>query len=188
MTRRLGLFGGTFDPPHVGHVRVLETARATGWFDELVVTVAGDPWQKSANRTLQPAAWRFALATAAFGEMAGVTVSDRELRRGGPTFTVDTVRELVARGDEVTLIVGEDAAEGLDTWHEAEELARLVRVAVVPRGGRRVSVPKPWRVRRLEMEPVDLSSTTLRDQGLREPSAREFLPAALVPLLAQSPR
>jgi len=97
MTRpRIGLFGGTFDPPHLGHLAALRAAAATNRYDEIVVTVAGDPYQKSDTRTIRDAEERLALARAAFAEVPLVTVSDLEVRRTGPSYTIDTVRELLA--------------------------------------------------------------------------------------------
>jgi nicotinate-nucleotide adenylyltransferase len=160
VANRLGLFGGTFDPPHRGHEAVLRAAWATGWFDSLLVTVAGEPWQK-ADTLETPAARRLAWAAAAFGELPGVTVSDRELRRRGPTYTATTVAEL---GDdlEVSLLVGVDTANRLETWHDAEYLRQRVDLVVVPRDGAACTLGSSWRIRHLDMEPVDLSSTQLR--------------------------
>jgi nicotinate-nucleotide adenylyltransferase len=102
--RRLGLFGGTFDPPHFGHVAALDAAARCGRFDQLLVTVAGDPYLKNAD--VRPAAVRLAMAHAAFDHLALVEVSDLEIRRLGPSYTVDTVRELLEGVDAVDLIVG----------------------------------------------------------------------------------
>jgi len=103
--RRIGLFGGTFDPPHFGHVAALEAAAATGLFDLIEVTVAGDPYVKSAENDVRSADVRLAMAKAAFDDLDLVQVSDLEIVRTGPSYTIDTVRELLKGADDVDLIV-----------------------------------------------------------------------------------
>jgi nicotinate-nucleotide adenylyltransferase len=83
--QRCGLFGGTFDPPHFGHVAALRAAAASSRFDRIEVTVAGDPYEKSASGAVRSTAIRLAMARAAFGELDLVVVSDREIRRDGPS-------------------------------------------------------------------------------------------------------
>ena len=133
--RRIGLFGGTFDPPHFGHVAALEAAVASGRYDLIEVTVAGDPYRKRLEGDVDSAGVRLAMARAAFCDLDLVEVSDREIRRDGPSYTIDTVRELLGECDAVDLIVGADLAEQLNGWHEADALRTLVRVGVVPRPG-----------------------------------------------------
>ncbi|HEY5010669.1 MAG TPA: adenylyltransferase/cytidyltransferase family protein, partial [Acidimicrobiales bacterium] len=115
--RRIGLFGGTFDPPHFGHVAALEAAAASGRFDLIEVTVAGDPYHKRLVGDVDSANVRLAMARAAFSDLDLVEVSDREIRRDGPSYTIDTVRELLRECDAVDLIVGADLAEQLNSWH-----------------------------------------------------------------------
>jgi nicotinate-nucleotide adenylyltransferase len=177
---RLGLFGGTFDPPHLGHVAALRAAWRTGSFDQILVTVAGQPYTKAGTRAVSPAAMRLAMAHAAFDELDGVTVSDREIRRGGATYTIDTVRELCAEGFAVTLLVGADAAATLAQWRDARELATLVNVGVFPRVGAAVTLSSPWRTAEIAMDPVDLSSTWIREHD--DAAIAGLLPAGVVPL------
>ena len=87
---RIGLFGGAFDPPHVAHVALVRAAMEQLGLNQLHVLPTGDAWHKS--RTLSAATHRLAMARLAFGEIPGVVVDDRELRRAGPTYTVDTLR------------------------------------------------------------------------------------------------
>lgn len=181
-SRRVGLFGGTFNPPHRGHVAVLHAAAQMGRFDLLEVTVAGDPYQKRDRGDLLPAALRYAMAVAAFSHLPLVEVSDRELAREGPTYTIDTVRELLAAGDVVDLIVGADLVAQLDTWHEAGELARLVRVGVVPRPGGAGSLSSAWQAYEIPMDPVDLSSTFIRDLSPDAPDLADYVPDEVIPL------
>jgi nicotinate-nucleotide adenylyltransferase len=157
-----GLFGGTFDPPHNGHVAALRAAWASGRYRMIEVVVSNEPYQKLGDRTVTNAQRRLAMAHAAFDALDGVIISDRELQRGGPSFTIDTVREI--NDPTLELIVGQDAAAGLPTWRDADVLATLVTVAIVPRSGAPAWPSKPWRCVGLEMASVDLSSTSIRQQ------------------------
>ena len=180
--RRCGLFGGTFDPPHYGHVAALRAAAATSRFDRIEVTVAGDPYLKSVGGTVRPAALRLAMARAAFEDLDLVVVSDREIRRDGPSFTIDTVRELLDEVDQVDLIVGADLSAQLDRWHDAETLRTLVRVGVVPRPGALTVMPARWDSYEIPMEPVDLSSSFIRDIEPTKEHLKDFLPELVIPL------
>ncbi len=180
--RRLGLFGGTFDPPHRGHVAALLAAAATKRFDVIEVTVAGAPYQKRLSGSVLPAAARLEMARAAFSDLPLVVVSDREIRREGPSYTIDTVRELLKEYDEVDLIIGADLAGQLDAWHEADLLRDLVSVGVVPRPGGEPVLPAGWQSYVIDMEPVDLSSTYIREIPPAGESLEEYLPEKVVPL------
>ena len=184
--RRLGLFGGTFDPPHRGHVAALGAAARTGRFDCIEVTVAGDPYQKSFHGGVRSAQVRLAMARAAFSNLDLVVVSDRELLRTGPSYTLDTVRELLQVANEVDLLVGADLAAQIDSWHGAEELRSLVRVGVVPRPGGSSRVANGWDYYEIPMEPVDLSSTFIRDSSMDLEELAKFLPEAVIPLFMGS--
>jgi nicotinate-nucleotide adenylyltransferase len=180
--RRIGLFGGTFDPPHFGHVAALAAAAASGRYDLIEVTVAGDPYVKRLEGSVHDASVRLAMARAAFGDLVLVEVSDREIRRAGPSYTIDTVRELLDDADAVDLIVGADLAEQLDSWHEAEELRTLVRVGVVPRPGAKSVVPDGWVSYEIPMDPVDLSSSFVRELDPTSTNLREYIPEKVIPL------
>ena len=180
--RRLGLFGGTFDPPHFGHVAALKAAAQTGRFDVIEVTVAGDPYQKSASGHVHPTQLRLAMARAAFGGLDLVRVSDREIRREGPSYTIDTVRELQKEVESVDLIVGADLVEHMDSWRDASVLRTLVRVGVVPRPGGSSIVPWGWDAYEIAMDPVDLSSTFIREIPEGPENLRDYAPAAVVAL------
>ncbi len=179
--RCCGLFGGTFDPPHLGHVAALRAAALTSRFDRIEVTVAGDPYLKSAVG-VAPAALRLAMARVAFADLDLVVVSDREIVREGPSYTVDTVRELLNETDEVDLIVGADLLAQLSRWHEAEALAAMARVGVVPRPGEVTVVPAGWRTYEIPMDPVDLSSSFIRSTTPSSGELRKFLPELVIPL------
>jgi nicotinate-nucleotide adenylyltransferase len=179
--RTRGLFGGTFDPPHAGHVAAVRAALDDLGLDELVVTVAADPWLKGAPPSA-PGWARLEMAEAAFSSIDRVLVSDLELRRGGPTYTIDTVEALLAEspGDRLVVVVGADAAASLGAWHRSGDLAALVEIAVVPRSGAVVRVPEEFYVRTVRMVPVDLSSTSVRAALERGEDPKGLLPEAVV--------
>ena len=180
--RRIGLFGGTFDPPHFGHVAALRAAAQTNRYDLIEVTVAGDPYQKSARSVILPAAQRLEMARAAFDRLDLVEVSEREIIREGPSYTLDTVRELLLEADEVDLLVGADLAAAIATWHGAPTLRTLVKVGIVPRPGGAWEVPEGWHSFEIPMDPVDLSSSFIRKMPRTLENLRKFIPEAVIPL------
>src|SRR5690242_4710235 len=91
--RRIGLFGGTFDPPHIGHLVTAIDVRAALGLEVVLMVVANEPWQKVGSRAISPASVRVDMVRAAVGDEPGIEVSDIEVRRGGPSYTVDTVEE-----------------------------------------------------------------------------------------------
>ena len=132
--RRVGMFGGAFDPPHRAHVALARAAIAQLGLDRLSIFPTGDAWHK--ERTLSPAAHRLAMARLAFAGVAGADVDDRELRRSGPTYSVDTLRELQAEhpGARLHLLMGEDQAAGFTRWHAWQDIAALAVLCVAGRG------------------------------------------------------
>jgi nicotinate-nucleotide adenylyltransferase len=167
---RLGILGGTFDPPHVGHVAAATAARRQLGLDRVLFVVANDPWQKSPVRDVSPAEDRFALVVAAVEGVQGAQASRIELDRGGPSYTIDTVEALVAEASaegreppELFLIVGADVPDTLATWHRPEDLARLVTLVVVARPG--VEPPdrvEGWRAEIVPGTSADVSSSEVR--------------------------
>lgn len=180
---RIGLFGGTFDPPHLGHLAALRAALATNRYDEIVVTVAGDPYLKTDARDIRDGETRLALARAAFAEVPLVTVSDLEVRRTGPSYTIDTVRDLLVGARTVDVLVGADIAMSLAKWHEADQLRDLVKVGIFPRPGSPVVFPEGFVCYEIAMAPVDLSSTEVRARLGNEGSISGAVPPAIVPML-----
>ena len=177
----VGLFGGTFDPPHRGHSEVLRAAVRSGRYRHVVVTVTAQTAEKADRRGGATGEQRVAMVRAAWGDWPGVVIDDREVRRGGTTYTIDTVRDLLAEGESpLELIVGADVANSFDRWARADELSSLVSVAVVPRAGTPVSLPAPWRWHVLDMPEIDLSSTQLR--GATDAEALAMLDDQVIPL------
>jgi nicotinate-nucleotide adenylyltransferase len=162
--RRFGVFGGTFDPIHMGHVEVAEAVRDALDLECVLVVVANEPWQKQ-DRPVTPAEDRYAMVSAALSDRPGLEPSRIELDRGGPSYTIDTVRQLHHDdpGAELIVVVGADVAAALDTWKEHEVLREMVTLAVVDRPGAATADPPPgWRYTRVPVAPMPVSSTALR--------------------------
>lgn len=161
--RRIGVFGGTFDPPHVAHVILAASAVHQLLLDELLITVAGVPWQKVGSRPITEAAHRLAMAQAAFAGVDRVEVSDIELRRQGNSYTVDTLAELKGADIDLFLLLGSDTAAGLDTWERYEEIAEMATIAIFPRRGYEDAAPPDgFEFERLDLPGLEISSTDLR--------------------------
>lgn len=163
--RRIGVLGGTFDPPHIGHLLVAVNVRFALSLDEIRLVVANHPWQKADDRAISPAVDRLAMTTAAVEGLDGVTVSAIEIERGGPSYSVDTLEEFRSREPEAELflVVGADAAGQLETWHRYEEIPSLATVVVVDRPGLTGGVPPSgWPTVHVEVPRVEISSTDLR--------------------------
>lgn len=160
-SEKIGILGGTFDPVHVGHLMDASAARHQLGLDRVLVVPARDPWQKQ-GRVIAPAEQRFEMLVAALDGAAGLEASRIELDRPGPTYTIDTVEELGAPGRELVLIMGSDVAATLDSWHRIDELRKLVTLAIVDRDDVSVPDPEGWRVVRIAVPRMQLSSTDLR--------------------------
>ncbi len=164
MTERIGVFGGTFDPIHVGHLVTAVNVRHVLDLDRVLLVVANDPWQK-ADLPVTPAADRLAMVEAAVGDVAGLEVSDVEIDHGGVSYTADTLATLRRRqpGAELFLLLGSDAAAGLATWERVEEVRDLATLVVVTRPGCDDAAPPPgWDHHYVEVPRLEVSSTDLR--------------------------
>jgi nicotinate-nucleotide adenylyltransferase len=119
------MFGGAFDPPHIAHVALAKAAVEQLGLDELRVFPTGQAWHKSG--TVASPEDRLAMARIAFGDLARTVVDDRELHRAGPTYTIDTLRELGAQypGAQLYLVMGEDQAVSLTRWRDWQAVLRL---------------------------------------------------------------
>jgi nicotinate-nucleotide adenylyltransferase len=162
---RIGIFGGTFDPIHTAHLEVAETVREALGIDRMLLVVANQPWQKQDERTLTPPEDRLAMVEAAVAGWPGLEPCRLEIDRGGPSYTIDTVRDLHRDhpGAELILVVGLDVVSGLTTWRDEPTLRHLVTLAVVGRpGAPPVSPPDGWHALTVPVAPFDVSSTELR--------------------------
>lgn len=182
--RKVGIFGGTFDPPHRAHLATARCAMRWLELDEVLFVVAGDPWQKTGT-VVAPAADRLAMTQLAVEGDPGFSASDVEVRRHGPSYTVDTLRELAAArpADELFLIVGEDAAAGLAGWRRPREILELAALAVVGRpGASRGDLPDSAVVLPGAFE---LSSTEIRRRLRLRRSVDTFVGGAVAAYIAE---
>jgi nicotinate-nucleotide adenylyltransferase len=182
---RIGIFGGTFDPPHAGHVAAARAVTAQLGLDRLLLVVANDPWQKSGQRVVSPAADRLALVEALAPEIPGAEASRLEIDRGGPSYSVDTAEEILAEAGgqpvQLYLVVGADLVPELESWHRAEDLRRLVTLAIVSRPtGPRPAVPPGWRAERVDGPQVSVSSSEIRELLAQGLSVEGMVPAAVI--------
>jgi len=184
---RLGLLGGTFDPPHAAHLRLAAVAGAALVLDEVLFVPAGNPWRKR-DHMVTPAKQRFAMTSAAVQGQDWFSVSDMEMQRPGPTYTVDTLRALREQGHElIWFILGADALEDLPRWHEPREIIRLARLAVAARPGSEIDLDHidklvPGLVAAVDWLPVDLdtaSASDIRKDVAAGRSVADRVPAAV---------
>lgn len=164
---RIGVFGGTFDPPHIGHLAIALDVHDRLRLDRTMLIVANDPWQKTALAKVTAAAVRLEMVAAAVDGLEGLEASDLEIRRGGETYTADTLEGLAAEnpGAELFLIVGSDAAAGLDTWKRHDDVRRLATTVVVDRGGRAGGrPPEGWAHTVVDVPLLEISSSDLRSR------------------------
>jgi nicotinate-nucleotide adenylyltransferase len=182
--RRLGIFGGTFDPVHIAHLQAALEAHFALALDRTLLVVAPDPWQKG-ERALAPAEVRYEMVAAALADLPGLEASRVELDRDGPTYTIDTVEVLRARHPDVDLflVVGADVASNMETWHRAPELRELVTLAVVTRHGNARVAPDGWRVEHVAMPRLDVSSTDVRERVARGRPVEVLVPGGALRVL-----
>lgn len=158
---RVALLGGSFDPVHIGHLHVAEVVLATGGYDQVLFVPAHLPSHKPG--ALATPDHRLTMLRLATSRRQGLAVSDIELRRGGVSYTVDTVRQLQRNGTlgmRPGLVIGDDLGAELDTWREAEALFGMVELLVARRTPQ--AAPLAFPHRRLANHPLPLSSSELR--------------------------
>lgn len=163
--RRIGVFGGTFDPIHVGHLVAAVNVRHALSLDRLLMVVANVPWQKADSRSITPAEDRLAMVEAAVGGVHGLEASRIEIDRGGPSFTVDTMEQVAADwpGSDLFCVIGADVAEELATWDRSERIAEVATLVVVNRpGAPERAGPPGWRTVQVVVPALEVSSTDLR--------------------------
>ncbi len=163
--QRIGVLGGTFDPPHNGHIAIALEVRHQLRLHTLLMVVANDPWQKTAMGAITPAADRLDLTRAAIEGIEGLEVCTIELDRGGESYSADTLETLkeAQPGAELFLVVGSDTAMSLDTWKRSDDVRALATTVVVDRGGRQGGRPPAgWPHRVVDVPSLEISSSDLR--------------------------
>ncbi len=190
-TRRLGVMGGTFDPIHHGHLVAASEVQAWFGLDEVVFVPTGQPWQKS-DRTVSPAEHRYLMTVIATASNPRFSVSRVDVDRRGPTYTVDTLRELHRRhpDSELFFITGADALAQIMTWHEPEDMFSLAEFVGCTRPGHSIDdvmlrdLPRD-RVRIVEIPALAISSTDCRDRVSRGEPVWYLVPDGVVQYIAK---
>jgi nicotinate-nucleotide adenylyltransferase len=184
---KLGVFGGTFDPTHNGHLAVAKEAKDRLGLNEVLFVPAGQPWLK-ADTPVSPAEHRVAMVRLAIAGIAHYSTSTMEVEREGPSYTLDTLAEIWHRlgpGDEVYFVVGWDGLSQFPRWHAPERIIRLCRLVAVPRPGAtrpdlaalEGSIPGlSRRVILLDGPQVDISASDIRERVARDISITGLVP------------
>jgi nicotinate-nucleotide adenylyltransferase len=188
---RIGVFGGAFDPPHLGHVALARAAVLQWGLDRLHIIPTGLPSHKT--RILTPAQHRLAMCTLAFEDLTGVTVDAREIDRSGPSYTVDTLESLQREQPDAQLylVLGQDQAQTLRHWHRPADLARLATIGVAVRadsaGVEGVFDPLQageFDIQRLHMPAMAHSATDIRQRLAQHQSIETLVPPSVARYIA----
>jgi nicotinate-nucleotide adenylyltransferase len=189
---KLGVLGGTFDPPHLGHLILAQEALQALGLSEVLFVPAGEPWRK-AGRELSPRADRLAMARLAVEDNPALAVSTVEVDRPGPSYTADTLAQLrdeAGSETELFFIMGADSLADFPHWHEPQRILELARLAVAERppldnGALEESLPEELaetlreRVLWLRMPLIEISASTVRERVRRGLSVRYWTPQAV---------
>ncbi len=163
---RIGLFGGTFDPPHLGHLAAALAARDQLELDLVLFVVANDPWQKiEAGIEVTSAQHRLAMVKVAVSEFGGLEADASEINRGGLTYTSTTLQEMkiLFPSSDLFLLVGGDVAAELDTWKDTGLIRDNATLVVVDRPGYLgAGPPEGWKFKRVIAETPDIAGTEIR--------------------------
>jgi nicotinate-nucleotide adenylyltransferase len=176
-SERLGIFGGTFDPPHIGHLVTAVNVRHELALDRVLLVVNNLPWQKVGQRAISAAHDRLAMVGAAVADVVGLEASRIEIDAGGMSYTADTLTALLIEESdrELFVILGADAAAGLPTWERADEVRDMATIVAVERPGVLAAPPLPgWRWVCVEVPSLEVSSTDLRAR-VREGRPLDYL-------------
>jgi nicotinate-nucleotide adenylyltransferase len=190
-SRRVGIMGGTFDPVHHGHLVAASEVQAWFGLDEVVFVPTGQPWQKSAQR-VSPGEHRYLMTVIATASNPRFSVSRVDVDRGGPTYTIDTLRDLRARRpeDEFFFITGADALAQILTWRDHGEIFELACFVGCTRPGHRLEpdilagLPAD-RLTLVEIPALAISSTDCRERVVRGEPVWYLVPDGVVQYIAK---
>lgn len=176
--RRIGVFGGAFDPPHVGHLVVAQDVIEALDLDLLLIVPSARPPHRDA---VLDAEQRLELARAVFDDDPRIEVSDVEFHRPGPSWTVDTLQEIRRRWDpdELVLVIGVDQYRSFDSWRDPEKILELAELAVMPRNGELPREDPRYPFVAAPVTRVDVSSTRVRDRLSTGRSVRYLVPGTI---------
>lgn len=178
---RLGLYGGSFDPVHLGHLLVAQAALEELKLDRLhFIPAAQSPFKPGQHPA--PAIARLRMLRLALAGQPSIEVDEQETLRSGISYSIDTVRDYTARFPDAELfwLIGADHVPSLPRWRDADQLARLAQFVVIPRpGSPPAQLPAPWRLRELQGFPLALSSSEIRGRVRDGRSVRHLVPASV---------
>ena len=183
--KRLAVFGGTFDPPHVGHLIAARAVRHACDIDRMLFMVANQPWQKE-RREMSSAEDRLAMVQAAVAGLSWCEASSLEIDRGGDSYTADTLEQLAEEMPDWDLfvVIGSDIVAHLNTWKRPDVIKRLAEMVVVERPGSvGLDLPDGWVGTRVEGKLVDISSTQLRKWIRLGRPTEDTLPAGVAEVI-----
>lgn len=181
---RIALFGGTFDPVHLGHLIIAETLREQAGLDTVVFIPAANPPHKH-HELMFDAIRRYALLQAAVAGNPGFALSDIELVRGGTSYTIDTIRDMKAgfpAGTELLFIVGRDNLYEIEQWKSPRDIVRECRILVADRSCANSRDIPQWlaeRIEQVETPLIQISSTDIRQRIREGKSIRYLVPEAV---------
>lgn len=186
MSRQIGVFGGTFDPIHCGHLAAAKAAAQALELDLVVFVPAGDPYHRAPPKA--SGADRLAMIKAAIAGEPTFVVSRVDLDRAGPTFTIDTLRDLRREFVDASfvLLLGSDALKALPTWRDPAGIAALAQIAAFARPGEALLDPgTDSEVILLPMAPLQVSATMVREAVAHGKSVVDLVPAEVAALIAE---
>ncbi len=173
-----GIFGGTFDPPHIGHLIAAESARAALGLDRIRFIPAAVPPHKRTRKDITPAPIRLEMVKRAIAGNPRFVVDDRELKRKGPSYTVETLEELTGEfpGTEFTLLIGMDNLPDFHTWRDPARIRSLAVVAVMSRPAVERPPRKQDGFRLVPIPLIEVSSSSIREMVRQGRSIRYLVP------------
>ena len=189
MTVRLGVMGGTFDPIHLGHLVAASEVAHLFALDEVVFVPTGEPWQKAERAVTDPET-RFLMTAIATADDPRFTVSRVDIERAGPTYTVDTLRDLAAQhpGAELFFITGADALASIMTWRDPDEVLALAHLVAVTRPGHDLDAAHlpPGAATVVEIPALAISSTDCRERVAAGAPITYLVPAGVERFIAET--
>jgi nicotinate-nucleotide adenylyltransferase len=189
---RIGIFGGTFDPPHLGHLRLAEAARTQLNLDKVLWVVTADPPHKQ-GQTISPVADRLAMVQALLADEPGHEISRVDVDRPGPHWAADTVAILARQfpNDQLIYLMGGDSLRDLPTWGRPRELLECCTLGVLRRPGDEIDLTAleqlfpglTAKVEFIEVSPLEVSSSEIREQAERGQPIEAFVPEAVAEII-----
>lgn len=192
----MGVYGGAFDPPHLAHAALAQAAIQQHALDHLVILPTGQAWHK--RRELSAAAHRLAMARLAFGDIAAANIDDREIRRSGPTYTVDSLEELQREhaGAQLYLLLGQDQLDAFAGWHRSQDILKIATLLValradseradhLNRGKDWAAIPSKISYIPIEMPSMAVSASAIRALSATADIQADHLEKLVNPLVAR---